>query len=63
VVVGIEIEIETAIKSVKGAMEGIGSENTAARMTTGERMSPRDVEGVNKVEGVAVDGNESYLNS
>jgi len=59
----IEIEIETAIRSAKGAMEEIGSENTAVRMITGGRMSPRDVEGVSKVEGVAVDGNKSYLNS
>jgi len=26
-------------------------------------MSPRDVEGVSKAEGVAVDGNKSYLSS
>jgi hypothetical protein len=61
-VAGIEIEIETAIRSAKGAMGGIGRENTAARMTTGGRMSPRDAEGASKAEGV-VDGNGSYLNS
>jgi len=59
----IEIEIETAIRSAKGAMEGTGNGNTAVRMTTGGRMSPRGAEGASKAEGAVVDGNKSYLNS